>query len=127
MILSFANMNSINALETDEVSDEWTNHEEVGEELDRIEAESEGKVDVEVLTYSPQGREIYSVRAGTGDRVLFITGEIHGNEKGGTEVILSMFETLGTSDESQVEEVLENLTIVAVPKVNADGSENVTR
>ncbi|WP_160141551.1 FIMAH domain-containing protein [Salicibibacter halophilus] len=106
---------------------DWTNHEELGEELDRIEDESNGEVEVEVLGTSQNDRELYSARAGEGDRVLLIDSEIHGNEKSGTEAILSMLDTLGTDDSQEVELVLYELTIIAVPKLNPDGSEDSQR
>jgi len=102
---------------------DWTNHEELGEELYRIEEESNGIVEVEVLGNSHQDREIYAARVGDGDKVLLIDSEIHGNEKSGTEAILSMLDTIGTSDDPEVQKVLDELTIVTVPKLNPDGSE----
>ncbi|MBY7143177.1 hypothetical protein KFZ56_08915 [Virgibacillus sp. NKC19-3] len=102
---------------------EWTNHEELGEELYRIEEESNGNVEVDVLGNSHQNNEIYAARVGDGDRVLLIDSEIHGNEKSGTEAILSMLDTLGTSNDPEVQEVRDELTIITVPKLNPDGSE----
>lgn len=106
---------------------DWTNHEQLGQQLSQIEEDSSGKVKIEVLGYTQQDREIYSARVGTGEKVLLIDSEIHGNEKSGTEAILSMLKTLGTSDKSKVKAVLDELTIVAVPKLNTDGSELVQR
>ncbi|MFJ7936490.1 FIMAH domain-containing protein [Sporosarcina sp. NPDC096371] len=106
---------------------DWTNHKQLGQKLAEIEQNSSGKVKVEVLGYSQQGREIYSARVGTGKRVLLIDSEIHGNEKSGTEAILSMLNTLGTSDSGEVQAVLDALTIVAVPKLNGDGSDKDQR
>lgn len=37
--------------------------------------------DVEVAGYSNHGREIYKVTVGTGNKVVLIQSEIHGNEK----------------------------------------------
>src|SRR5690625_339787 len=106
---------------------EYTNHEQLGQMLEQIETDSDGKVEVDVLAHTQQGREIYSARVGTGDRVLLIDSEIHGNEKSGTEAILDMLNTLGTDDSAETQKVLDELTIVAVPKLNADGSELVQR
>lgn len=106
---------------------DWTNHEQLGKKLAEIAENSSDKVKVEVLGKSHQGREIYAARVGNGDKVLLIDSEIHGNEKSGTEAILQMLETLGTSDTPEVKQVLDELTIVAVPKLNPDGSELVQR
>ena len=45
---------------------EFTDHRELGIELDRIERISDGKVDVQQIGMSNRGREIWSARAGTG-------------------------------------------------------------
>ncbi|MEV0607386.1 M14 family zinc carboxypeptidase [Polymorphospora rubra] len=101
----------------------WTNYEELGKQLTQIEATSHGRVDVDVIGQSQRGRDIYAARVGTGDRVLLITSEIHGNEKTGTEALLSMLKTLGSSGSPQAQLIRENLTVVAVPKFNPDAAE----
>jgi Zinc carboxypeptidase len=101
----------------------WTSHAQLGEQLARIEATSAGRVDVSVIGESRLGREIWSARVGTGDRVLLITSEIHGNEKTGTEALLALLRTLASSNTAQANTIRENLTIVAVPKFNPDGAE----
>lgn len=107
-----------------EVSDSgWSSHEQVGDRLAQIEATSSGRVDVDVIGASHRGREIYAARVGTGDRVLLVTSEIHGNEKTGTEALLQLLKHLGSSNSPQAQAVRDGLTIVAVPKFNADGGE----
>ena len=103
--------------------DGWTNHEQLGTKLAQIEDSSFGRVTVDVIGHSHRGREIYAARVGTGDRVLLITSEIHGNEKTGTEALLQMLRTLASSDTAQVQAIRDNVTIVAVPKFNPDGAE----
>jgi hypothetical protein len=101
----------------------WTDHAQLGERLAQIEATSSGRVEVDVIGKSHRGREIYAARVGTGDRVLLVTSEIHGNEKTGTEALLQMLRTLGSSNTAQAEAVRDGVTIVAVPKFNPDGAE----
>jgi hypothetical protein len=101
----------------------WTSHEQLGEKLTQIEATSNGRVEVDVIGHSNRGREIWAARVGTGARVLLITSEIHGNEKTGTEALLQMLKTLGSSGEPQVRAIRDGVTIVAVPKFNPDGAE----
>ena len=101
----------------------WTSHEQLGQELTRIEATSSGRVEVDVIGQSHRGREIYAARVGTGDRVLLITSEIHGNEKTGTEALLHLLRTLGSSGSPEAEALRAGVTIVAVPKFNPDGAE----
>ncbi|WP_199180137.1 M14 family zinc carboxypeptidase [Verrucosispora sp. ts21] len=101
----------------------WTSYEELGKRLAQIEATSHGRVSVDVIGKSHRGRDIYAARVGTGDRVLLITSEIHGNEKTGPEAVLQMLKTLGSSGSPQAKAIRDNLTIVAVPKFNPDGAE----
>lgn len=101
----------------------WTDHEQLGEQLTQIERTSQGRVEVDVIGHSQRGREIYAARVGTGDRVLLVTSEIHGNEKTGTEALLAMLKTLGSSGSPQAEAIREGITLVAVPKFNPDGAE----
>ncbi len=102
---------------------EFTDHDELGAELDRIERVSEGAVDVEQVGRSNRGREIWSARVGTGDKVVLLTSEIHGNEKTGTDAILDLLEWVGTKDTRKARQWREELTIVAIPKMNPDGAE----
>lgn len=101
----------------------WTSHAQLARKLEQIEATSSGRVDLSVIGESRRGREIYAARVGTGDQVLLITSEIHGNEKTGTEALLAMLQQLGSSNAAQAKALRERVTIVAVPKFNPDGGE----
>jgi hypothetical protein len=101
----------------------WTNHAQLGQQLAQIEETSSGRVDVSVIGESRLGREIWAARVGTGDRVLLVTSEIHGNEKTGTEALLALLRTLASSNTAEAQAIREGLTIVAVPKFNPDGGE----
>ncbi|MEV6108754.1 M14 family zinc carboxypeptidase [Streptomyces sp. NPDC051940] len=106
------------------VSDEgWTSHEQLGDRLAAIEARSSGRLDVSVIGESRRGRDIWAARVGTGDRVLLVTSEIHGNEKTGTEALLRVLQELATSNSAEAEAIREGITLVAVPKFNPDGAE----
>jgi Zinc carboxypeptidase/PA domain len=119
-----AQSSEANCDDLDDPSDSgWTSHEQLGQKLAEIEATSGGRVDVDVIGQSHRGREIYAARVGTGDRVLLVTSEIHGNEKTGTEALLQMLRTLGSSGDPQAEAIRNGVTIVAVPKFNPDGAE----
>lgn len=101
----------------------WTSHAQLGRQLAQIEATSSGRVDMSVIGESRLGREIWAARVGTGDRVILITSEIHGNEKTGTEALLALLRTLASSNTAQAQAIREGVTIVAVPKFNPDGAE----
>jgi hypothetical protein len=99
----------------------WLSHDEVTSALRRIEHTSQGRVRVEVIGQSLRGRDIHAARVGTGDRVLLVTSEIHGNEKTGTIALVQILEELGSSSNPEIEALLRGVTLVAVPMFNADG------
>lgn len=103
--------------------DGFISHDELKRKVQQIERSSQGRVDVEVAGYSNQGREIFKATVGTGDKVVLIQSEIHGNEKAGTVALLDLLQQLGSNNSPEMRELLEELTIVAIPMMNPDGSE----
>lgn len=101
----------------------WTSYAELGAELQRIEDTSKGRVQVDVAGQSALGRNLYTARVGTGDRVLLVQSALHGNERTGTEALLSILKKLGTSSDPATKRALENVTLVAMPMANPDGGE----
>ena len=100
----------------------WTDHAELGAELARLERRSGGALEVEVAGHSNRGREIWTARVGEGPRTVMVASEIHGNEKTGTEAVLKLLSTM-SGPSKQARELREQVTVVAVPKMNPDGSE----
>lgn len=100
----------------------FLSHAEVGSRLDRIERTSQGTVDVDVAGYTNNGREIWSARVGTGDTVVLVQSQIHGNEPHGTVALLDLLSTLGNGS-TRSAEIREAVTVVAIPQMNGDGSE----
>lgn len=68
----------------------FISHDELTRELNQIERTSNGNVEVDVVGYSNHNREIYKATVGSGDKVVLIQSEIHGNEKVGTKALLNM-------------------------------------
>ncbi|MCF3942849.1 M14 family zinc carboxypeptidase [Oceanobacillus alkalisoli] len=101
----------------------FISHDELTRELNQIERTSNGKVQVEVAGYSNQDREIYKTTVGTGEKVVFIQSEIHGNEKVGTVALLNMIKKIGKNNSPEMRQLREELTIVAMPMMNPDASE----
>ncbi|UOQ95303.1 peptidase M14 [Halobacillus shinanisalinarum] len=101
----------------------FTDYAQLGKKLEKIEQTSKGKVEVRVAGYSNSGRNIYQARVGTGDRVIMIESEIHGNEKTGTEALLNILQYLGSSNSPQAQKIREEITLVSLPKMNPDASE----
>lgn len=102
---------------------EFVSHRELGVELQRLAEVSEGRVAVEEFGQTNRGRALWSATVGEGDRVVMVTSEIHGDEKTGTEALLRILETMGTSESATARRLREEITLVAVPKINADAAE----
>ena len=107
-------------------NDAFVSHDQLTRELERIEQTTRGTVDVEVAGHSNEGREIYQARVGTGDTVILVQSQIHGNENHGTEALLSLLKEFG-GNTAEARMIRENVTIVAVPRLNVDGAEHDTR
>ena len=100
----------------------WTDHAELGRELATLEATSGGRLSVDTIGESNRGREIWAARVGEGDKVVLVQSEIHGNEKTGTEALLSLLRTV-SAPTPQANAWREAVTLVAVPKMNPDAAE----
>src|SRR5690625_254790 len=123
-LLMFIPVSEISAEnEQNQAERDWMTNEEFLQKLDEIEESSSGRVEVDVAGHSSQGTEIISARVGTGDQVLLINGSIHGNEKSGGEALVEIFDFLGTSDSSFAQSVRDEITLVAIPRLNVDGLE----
>jgi len=101
----------------------FTDYAQMVDRLHQIANNSQGRVALEVVGQSNQGRDIYQARVGTGGKVIFIESEIHGNEKTGTEAILNILQYLGSSNSPEAKKIREEVTLVALPKMNPDASE----
>ncbi len=81
-------------------------------------------VSVDVIGTSARGRRMYSVRVGTGERLILLTGGVHAKETAGTMYILKqlcgLINALSEGDE-RTTQLLSQFSIVAVPCVNPDG------
>lgn len=83
---------------------------------------------LENIGKSVDDRIIYGIEVGKGDKVLFIDGNIHAAEVGGTLFILKLLNDLVINYEDnvpEVKELLNNYKIVAIPSINPDGYEYV--
>ena len=100
----------------------FISHAELSKKLKQIDKSSQGQVQVDVVGYSNQGREIYKATVGSGDKVILLQSEIHGNEKTGTAALLKILQQLG-SNSPEAEKIRSEVTIVAMPMVNPDATE----
>ncbi|WP_174616453.1 M14 family zinc carboxypeptidase [Virgibacillus ihumii] len=100
----------------------FISHDELTKRLNQIEKSSQGNISVDVAGYSNQGREIFKATIGSGDKVVLIQSEIHGNEKVNTKALLKMIKQLG-SNKPSMKQLRKDLTIVAMPMINPDATE----
>ncbi|MCA0172145.1 M14 family zinc carboxypeptidase [Bacillus sp. RAR_GA_16] len=100
----------------------FISHAELSKKLQQIDRNSQGQVNVEVAGYSNLGREIYTATVGSGDKVILVQSEIHGNEKTGTAALLNLLQQLG-SNSPEAKKIRSDVTIVAMPMINPDATE----
>jgi predicted deacylase len=101
-------------------------YDEMVKALWQIERSSKGRVSLEIVGQSNEGRDLYLAKVGTGpNKVLYITQQ-HGNEPLGTEAALQLLQRLGNGGAGW-DAVLNKLTLLVIPKVNPDGSERFQR
>lgn len=101
----------------------FISYAELQKKLRQLEQTSGGKISVDVAGYTNQEREIYTARVGTGEKVLLVQSEIHGNEKTGTVALLNILQKIGSSNSEAAKKIRDEMTIVAIPMMNADASE----
>jgi hypothetical protein len=104
-------------------------HEAVWEELEQARARSGGRIRVEELGNSLEGRSISLVRCGGGPRRVLLWSQMHGDEPTATLALCDLFNFLSeaSGDRSWVTSMLEDLSIAAIPMLNPDGAELVRR
>ncbi|KMY56053.1 Tat (twin-arginine translocation) pathway signal sequence [Bacillus sp. FJAT-27231] len=110
--------------------DSVVTYEDMIKMLKDIEKTSKGKVEVFKLDQygkSEQNRSFYAAKVGTGPIKVWIQAQIHGDEKLTTRAVLDLLKTYGSSGSKDVEAILKNVTIYAIPMYNPDGSIMNTR
>lgn len=101
-------------------------YEELTKELMKIDRRSD-LVEVESAGLTNENRDIWLVKIGDPSKtpVLIITQQ-HGDEPHGTESALNIIKYLGTGSQ-QAQQVLNELYVLIVPRVNPDGATYPTR
>ncbi|ELY55814.1 M14 family zinc carboxypeptidase [Natronococcus jeotgali] len=95
-------------------------HEEVLDRLARLEQTSQDPVSLTEIGASIEGRELVVATIGEGDTDVFFTAEQHGDEPTGTLTILQVLQGLAAGGQN-VGQILEELTVHALPMHNPDG------
>jgi hypothetical protein len=100
--------------------------DELGKKLVDIEAHSKGRLKVEIAGYSATlNYPIYVAKFGEPDENkvrIYIQSSIHGDEQIHTNSCVELIQTLATSGNKDVQDILDNITIWIVPMLNPDGN-----
>jgi hypothetical protein len=102
-------------------------HAELVERLRALEARHRGRLALEDVGRSVQGRSIHLVTLGTGPRRILLWSQMHGDEPSATPALLDLADTLLGSDAPEPRAVLDGLTLLIVPMLNPDGAERYGR
>ena len=101
----------------------FSSYDELVKALKQTEKASKGLVELEVIGYTNQGREIYLAKIGDPDKTpVMIQTQQHGNEPIGTESALKVIKALSTGNASAMK-ILDELYVLIVVRVNPDGHE----
>lgn len=82
-----------------------------------------------IAGYSEQGRKIYLLEVGNGNRTIILTGGVHARETAGPAYILKSLNDLvkKSATDEDVQKILSNYKFVAMPCINPDGREMVIK
>jgi hypothetical protein len=99
-------------------------HAELVDRLRALEARHRGRVSIEEVGRSVEGRALHLLSVGRGPRRLLLWSQMHGDEPSATPALLDVVDTLLASDPLGV---LDRLTLLIVPMLNPDGAERYVR
>ena len=97
-------------------------YEELVKSLKQAEKTSKGKVELQVIGYTNEGREIYLAKIGDGPKPVLIMAQQHGDEIHGSGAAVNVIKLLSTGSK-RADDLLEQLTVLIIPRVNPDGFE----
>jgi hypothetical protein len=100
-------------------------HAELVERLRALEARHRGRLAVEEVGRSLEGRAIHLLTVGRGQRRVLLWSQMHGDEPSATPALLDVADRLLRSPDGAV--VLDELTLLIVPMLNPDGAERRAR
>jgi hypothetical protein len=100
---------------------------ELVERLRALEARHRGRLALEEVGRSVQGRPIHLVTLGTGPRKILLWSQMHGDEPSATPALLDLADTLLAWDAPEPRALLDGLTLLMVPMLNPDGAERYGR
>lgn len=105
----------------------FMSNEQLYDQLASLARRSAGTLSLEQTGSSGQGQPIWLARLGAADKpAVMIMTQQHGNEPHGTEAVLDLIRRL-VAGGSLSHQVLDNLQVLIIPRVNPDGTALFTR
>lgn len=105
----------------------FMSNEQLYDQLASLARRSAGTLSLEQTGSSGQGQPIWLARLGAPDKpAVMIMTQQHGNEPHGTEAVLDLIRRL-VAGGSFARQVLDNLQVLIIPRVNPDGTALFTR
>jgi hypothetical protein len=92
-----------------------------------LEERHPGRLAVEEVGRSVQGRPIHLLTLGHGPRRVLLWSQMHGDEPSATPALLDVAEYLLSRDDPMARTILEETTLLMVPMLNPDGAERYVR
>jgi hypothetical protein len=103
-------------------------HAELMERLRDLQARHPGRLALEAIGESFEGRAIQQLTVGRGPRRILLWSQMHGDEPSATPALLDAVDyLLAHADEPPAAAVLDRLTLIAIPMLNPDGAERYQR
>jgi hypothetical protein len=102
-------------------------HAELVARLRALEARYPGRLTLEEVGRSVQGRSIQLATLGGGPRRILLWSQMHGDEPSATPALLDLADTLLGSGAPEARAILDGLTLLMVPMLNPDGAERYGR
>lgn len=102
----------------------WIHLENIKGLLDKLHS----SINREEIGVSEEGRPIYKLKFGHGEKRILIWSQMHGNESTGTKALFDFFNTIELFFKSDfIQNILSNCTFEVIPMLNPDGSLLYTR
>jgi len=102
-------------------------HADLVERLRALEARHRGRVSLEEVGRSVQGRSLQMLTLGRGPRRILLWSQMHGDEPSATPALLDVADTLLSRDAPETRAILDGLTLLVLPMLNPDGAERYGR
>ncbi|MBB6218681.1 g-D-glutamyl-meso-diaminopimelate peptidase [Anaerosolibacter carboniphilus] len=103
-------------------------YQQLKEDLFKLQESYPGKLQVDTIGTSIEGRELYVARMGTGPKKLVVIGGVHAREWMTTYLLMSLIELYLKHDQEgkklkgyPVRQLLETVSVSFIPMVNPDG------